>query len=120
MVVTDRFDSSTWAMQVRGEKNPKLEKFFWQCREAVLGTIEPDLYIILDIEPNGARSRRVDRMIGEDRFDERAKDFQIRTRNGFIEFAKTMRSSSVVISAREGPDEIHEKIVAALKKRFRI
>jgi len=110
IVVCDRFDSSTFAMQVRGDKNRDLEKLFWQCREHVLAEKEPDAYIILDGPPHMARSRRHSRGDGEDRFDERKEAYQKRIRAGYLEFAKHIGKKAHVVKADQTPEEVHADI----------
>ncbi len=114
VVISDRFDSSTFAMQIRGDQQKKLEKFFWQTREATLGAFEPDCYIILDTAAGIAKSRRLGRKVGEDRFDERGDAYQRRVRAGYIEFAKTMKGH--VIVANQGPDDIHAQVWKIVEK----
>jgi len=116
-VFCDRFDSSTFAMQVRGEGQKNLEKFFWECREATLGKFEPDLYIILDTPYGLAKDRRTGRKEGEDRFDERGEDYQRKVRAGYKEFAKKV--SGHIIDSSQGPDDIHAQIWRIVEKKIR-
>lgn len=109
-VVSDRFDSSTFAMQVRGDKNKQWEKLFWQCRECTLGKNQPDAYIFIDGPVSLAKSRRGDRSKTEDRFDERSDAYQNSIRKGYKEFAKKMGKRAYVIDAECTPEELHEKI----------
>jgi dTMP kinase len=114
VVFSDRFDSSTFAMQIRGDQQKKMEKFFWQTRKETLGKFEPDCYIILDTASGVARSRREGRKQGEDRFDDRGDAYQRRVRAGYIEFAKRMKGR--VIAANQGPDDIHAQIWKIVEK----
>lgn len=113
-VFCDRFDSSTFAMQVRGDQRPDLEKFFWACRENTLKGFIPDVYIILDAPSGIAKNRRQGRKDGGDRFDERGETYQGRVRDGFKEFAKKMKGH--VVDATQGPDDIHEAIWKIVEK----
>lgn len=117
VVICDRFDSSTYSMQIRGDQRPDLEKFFWTCRKETLGEFVPDLYIILDTASGIAKNRRIGRKQGEDRFDERGGGYQNRVRNGFKEFAKKMKGH--VIDATQGPDDIHEQIWKIVQRKLR-
>lgn len=110
IVVCDRFDSSTFAMQVRGDQNKTWEKFFWECRKLTLGKIEPDAYIFIDGSVELARSRRSDRSKTDDRFDERADVYQNRIRKGYLEFAKKIGHKAYVVKADRTPEEVHEEI----------
>lgn len=109
-VVCDRFDSSTFAMQVRGDQNKGWEKFFWECRKMTLGKCEPDAYIFIDGSVELARSRRSDRSKTDDRFDERADVYQNRIRKGYLEFAKKIGRKAHVVKADRSPEEVHEEI----------
>lgn len=116
IVVSDRFDSSTFAMQVRGDENKGWEKFFWECRKYTLGKTEPDAYILIDGSVELARSRRGDRSKTEDRFDERADAYQNRIRKGYLEFAKKMGKRAYVVGAACTPEELHEKVWTIVAK----
>lgn len=105
IVVSDRFDSSTYAMQVRGEDIHELDNLFWQCRDAVMGRYAPDCYIILDVDTELAHTRREGRRDGEDRFDERNDAYQKRVRNGYREFADRVGPHAHIINANRSPDE---------------
>lgn len=121
-VISDRFDSSTFAMQVRGDRQKSLEKLFWQCREATLGKLMPDVYIMLDTPTELARERRKKRLdrTGSDkyadRFDERDNAYQTRIRAGYKEFAKQLGPKARVLDARRDIIETHQDILKILRK----
>ena len=110
VVISDRFDSSTFAMQVRGEEKDDLEKFFWECRDATLGRFAPDCYIILNVDTRLAHARREGRQAGEDRFDERNDAYQLRVTNGYKEFADRIGPNAHIIDASRTPPEIDTDI----------
>jgi dTMP kinase len=116
IVVCDRFDSSTFAMQIRGDKNKEWEKFFWQCRKVTLGKTQPDAYIFIDGSVELARARRGDRSKTEDRFDERDDAYQNRIRKGYLEFAKKVGKKAHVVHAARTPEEVHERIWKIVQK----
>jgi dTMP kinase len=116
-VFSDRFDSSTFAMQIRGEDQKSLEKFFWECRKATLGKFTPDIYIILDTPHGVAKDRRIGRREGEDRFDERGESYQKKVRAGYKEFAKKV--GGYVLDASQGPDDIHAQVWRIVEKRLK-
>lgn len=109
-VISDRFDSSTYAYQiypvreystvlpqgalrefsngVYGQKAKHLEKLFWQTREVFLRERKPDFYIFLDVEPKVGLQRVAGRKETKTHFDERKLDFHKRVRAGFLEFLK--------------------------------
>ena len=116
VVVSDRFDSSSFAMQVRGDENKDLEKLFWQCRKEVLKKHAPDAYIILDAPVEDARARRGDRSRVEDRFDEREDAYQKRIRKGYLEFAKLVGKKAHVVKALQSPEKVHADIWKIVSK----
>ena len=115
IVITDRFDSSTFAMQVRGEDKGEFEHFFWQCRDLTLGRYAPDCYIILDVDTELAHKRREGRKMGEDRFDDRNDAYQQRVRNGYREFADKVGAHAHLIDANRVPEEIDTDIWRVLE-----
>ena len=119
IVVSDRFDSSTFAMQIRGDQNKKWEKLFWTCREHVLGKTEPDAYIFIDGPVELARERRGERSKTEDRFDERDDAYQNRIRKGYLEFAKKLGKKAHVVHSARKPEEVHEHIWEIVSKTLR-
>ncbi len=110
VVVSDRFDSSTYAMQVRGEEKDNLEHFFWECRDLTLGHFAPDCYIILDTNSELAHTRREGRQLGEDRFDDRNEAYQKRVRNGYKEFTDRIGANAHVLDASRTPEEVDTDI----------
>lgn len=109
-VVCDRFDSSTFAFQIFGEKHPELTKLFWEARAVVLAGNEPDAYIILDIPVAVAERRRAGRPPRKDRFDENPRTFQGRVRTGFQKFAEELGPRAHVVNANRTPQEVDKEI----------
>lgn len=105
-VICDRFDSSTFAFQIVGEKHPELEKLFWEARKAVLGKFEPDAYIVLDIPVLAAEKRRAGRKPQKDRFDEKDRAYQARVQSGFKKFAKVIGPSAHVVNSNRTKEEV--------------
>lgn len=118
VVICDRFDSSTFAMQVRGDKQKSLEKLFWECRGHTLKGAEPDVYIILDAHHGLAKERRTGRGGEEDRFDERESAYQKRVRAGYAEFVRRIGRKAHILDAKGTPEEIHERIWHIVEKRM--
>ncbi len=87
-VVSDRFDSSTYAYQIFGQEAPQLEKLFWDIREIYLRDHKPDLYIFLDIDPELGLKRVASRKKETDHFDRRKLPFHKKIREGYMEFLK--------------------------------
>ncbi|PIT90906.1 dTMP kinase [Candidatus Kaiserbacteria bacterium CG10_big_fil_rev_8_21_14_0_10_49_17] len=58
LVVSDRFDSSTYAYQIFGQEEKQLEDLFWVVRNHYLRGCEPDVYIWIDVDPHVGMRRR--------------------------------------------------------------
>lgn len=96
-VISDRFDSSTYAFQIYGQETLKLSDLFMQVRETYLGETKPDLYIVLDVNPHISVARTSQRRGDKNHFDERDVAFHRRIRNAYRnlppEFPKVIISS---------------------------
>ena len=81
MVICDRFADSTRVYQgaTRGDLRAKVD----QLHEAMIGR-EPDLTLIIDVDPKIALARGLARNSGEDRFEDFGLEFQEKLRAGFL------------------------------------
>jgi dTMP kinase len=100
-VVTDRFADSTRVYQ--GATRGDLRGLVDEIHAAAIG-VEPDLTLILDMDPEVALERGLARGSGEDRFEEFGLSFQEKLRAGFLALARGAPERCVVI---EGPDRSH-------------
>lgn len=109
IVLSDRFADSTRVYQgsVRGELRPLVDAI----HRLVIG-IEPDLTIILDLDPDEARRRFAARGGSETRFERFGPDFQARLRDGFLALAAEYPGRCRVIPAGAAPDAVAERIAA--------
>lgn len=89
VVVCDRFDSSTWAYQIRGQEQNQLVQLFWVMREHYLKPLKnwSIHYIICDVDPRIGLARVQNRGGAATHFDARELEFHERVRAGFLEFA---------------------------------
>lgn len=115
-VISDRFDSSTFAFQIFGEKQPELTKLFWEARKVVLGKYEPDAYIILDIPVVVAEKRRAGRKPTKDRFDDKSRAYQGRVRAGFKAFSKAIGPRAHVVNVNRTQKEVGADMWAIVSK----
>lgn len=115
LVISDRFDSSTFAYNISGQKEVGMEDLFWNIREIVLGDLKPDLYIFLDLDPKIGMERQNRDDIKKDHFDERDAEFKNRVRGGYLEFLDNKKIPSVVVDASGTIDEVFEKIIEQIK-----
>lgn len=105
-VVSDRFDSCSYAYQVHGQECHALEELFWHMREVFLGECVPECYIFFDVEPKIGLARAAARRGFEalNHFDQRSIGFHERIRSGYQSFLT--RVPHVVIDANRPLEEV--------------
>lgn len=131
-VITDRFDSSTFAFQICAEQAPKLKPLFEALRNIVMQKCIPDAYIILDMPADIAKKRRGEDPAGKAVFfDEKPIAYHQRARAGFKKFARGRRllpsappalsylrdSKVFFVNANRTPEEVHEDIMSIVNEQ---
>jgi dTMP kinase len=126
-VISDRFDLSTYAYQVIARKRLELEESFKLlnifARGGVVddgrwvGAIEPDLYILLNVDPEIGLERAVSRRGEITRFDEENLIFHQRVATGLIR-ATYDKSKAVTVDASNEPDEVRKEVLVHIKNIF--
>jgi dTMP kinase len=114
-VITDRFADSTRVYQ--GATRGDLRGLVDDIHARVIG-IEPDLTLILDMDPEVALTRGLARGTGEDRFEEFGLPFQQKLRRGFLALAAEAPDRCVLIDATQPVDAIADAIAAAVAGRL--
>jgi dTMP kinase len=114
-VITDRFADSTRVYQ--GATRGDLRGLVDDIHARVIG-IEPDLTLILDMDPEVALSRGLARRSGEDRFEEFGLAFQHKLRDGFRALAREYPDRCVLIDAGRDADAIATDIEAAVARHL--
>jgi dTMP kinase len=112
-VVSDRFDSSTFAYQIFGQANKRLEKLFWQTREVFLRDQTPQLYIFLDVDPTIGLARVRKRQGEKTHFDSRDLDFHCRVRKGFLKFLDRVPHRK--INAADSPERVKAEFIRCVR-----
>ncbi len=115
VVVTDRFHLSTLAYQGYGRALP-LEDVARMNRFAT-GGLEPDLTVLLDVEPDVGAARRTGRDAGPDRIERAGDAFHRRVLEAYRELAAA-DERIVRLDASPSADEVHSAIVGLLEGRF--
>lgn len=121
VVLSDRFaDSSTvYQGMVRGLG----EELVIQLNRLATSDLEPDLTLVLDLEPDAgvdrARSRNADGDGAESRLDEEPAEFHRLVRAGFLELAELHPARVRVIDAAGAADEVFERVLAELPESLR-
>ena len=114
IVITDRFADSTRIYQgaTRGELRATVDTL----HSLMIGQ-EPDLTIIVDVDPATALERGLARGSGEDRVEDFGLDFQEKLRAGFLALAKAEARCKIVDGDRP-PDVIAEDVWALVTERL--
>ncbi len=107
-VISDRYDSSTYAFQLWGEERDELKPLFDAVRSNLDGfRYYPDLYVFLDLPAEVAYSRRKNDALQEkSKFDIKPVEYHARTRQGFQSFAEHY-GPAMLVNAERTPEEIH-------------
>lgn len=107
-VICDRFTSSTVVYQ--GYAGGVGIETIHLLNDIATGGVQPDLLIILDIDPaEGMRRKHADRM---DRIEGRPLEFHQRVREGFIRHAASLGQRAVVVDGDRAPQDIAADILA--------
>ncbi|MFG6080367.1 dTMP kinase [Paracoccus litorisediminis] len=119
-VITDRFADSTRIYQAA--KNIEMRRMVDDLHALTIG-VEPDLTIILDLDAEIAWNRSKARNASsagpdEDRFEKRGLAFQEILRQGFLSLAKEAPQRFAVIDASGTPDEVYDRLEAAVMARL--
>lgn len=114
-VVTDRFADSTRVYQ--GATRGDLRGLVDAIHAAAIG-VEPDLTLILDMEPAVALERGLARGSGEDRFEEFGLPFQEKLRAGFLKLAEEAPERCVVVDAMADPDSVSRAVAETVDARL--
>lgn len=114
-VITDRFADSTRVYQ--GATRGDLRALVDVIHDAAVA-VEPDLTLILDMDPEVALARGLARDSGEDRFEDFGLPFQQRLRDGFRTLASEYADRCVLIDASVEPDAIARAITAIVDRRI--
>ncbi|HMQ93125.1 MAG TPA: dTMP kinase [Amaricoccus sp.] len=106
-VICDRFADSTRVYQgaVRGDLRAMVDAL----HRLAIG-LEPDLTLILDIDPEVARRRGAERGGVEDRFERFGAEFQHRLRDGFLALAREFPERCRIVPADGAPEAVAERI----------
>lgn len=108
-VVTDRFADSTRVYQ--GVARADLRANVDALHDIAIG-IEPDLTLILDIDPSVSLHRGLARGGPEDRFEQLGAGFQARLRAGFLALAAEFPDRCRVIDASGTAEEVAVLVAA--------
>lgn len=116
IVICDRFADSTLAYQGYGA-GASLSAIR-SIAEAALGGFEPDLTLVLDIDPVVGLERTGKRSAAPDRYERLPLDYHRRVREGFLAIAAGAPDRCVVIDTAPDEDRVAEAVLAEVERRF--
>ena len=111
-VICDRFADSTRMYQ--GLSRGDLRAAVDQLHELMIG-VEPDLTLLIDMEPRAALTRAKARATAEERFEDFGLDLQVRMREGFLSLAREFPDRFRVIDGDTSPEAVAQEVDAALQ-----
>ena len=115
IVICDRFTDSTRMYQ--GMRGPKLRNLVDNLTEEVINC-EPDLTIIIDIDPEISLKRAKSRETAEERFEDFGVDLQKQMRKGFIDLSKEFNFRIKVVNGQQSVDDLAKEIFSLVKARL--
>ena len=121
-VLSDRFHDSTRAYQ--GLTGGVDDKLIGALETLALNGNNPDLTIILDMDPEAAFERVAAREIEEglaqtgDRFEKEELDWHRRLRSAFLAIGEANSDRCVVLSAEQSEDELEAMVWKTMAQRF--
>ncbi|MBD0866658.1 MAG: dTMP kinase [Rhodobacteraceae bacterium] len=112
IVICDRFADSTRVYQglSRGNLRPLVDAL----HSRLIGR-EPDLTLLLDMDPQTALARALDRQATEHRFEHFGVDMQVRIRAGFLALAKEFDDRVQVVNGNQS--DIRQATKAAIARK---
>ncbi|MGY9023084.1 MAG: dTMP kinase [Rhodobacterales bacterium] len=108
MVICDRFADSTRIYQgaTRGDLRSKVDLL----HTTMIGR-EPDITIIIDVEPEVALKRGLARNSGEDRFEDFGLEFQENLRHGFLKLAEEYPFRCHLVDGNRPTEEVFKDVL---------
>lgn len=115
VVISDRFADSTRIYQgaTRGELRPMVD----DLHRLMIGR-EPDITVIIDMDPEAALKRGLARGSGEDRFEDFGLSFQLKLRDGFLRLAQEFPDRCLVVDGNHPVEAVEEAVWRAVSPRL--
>ena len=115
IVICDRFTDSTRMYQ--GIRGPNLRNLVDILDKRVIDC-DPDLTIVIDIDPEISLRRAKSRETSEERFEDFGVDLQKKMRKGFINLSKEFSSRIKVVNGQQSVDDLAKEIFSLVKARL--
>ena len=111
VVICDRFIDSTIVYQ--GMRSPQAKKFSLILFELI--GINPDITFLIDMDPEIALQRALDRATDEDRFENYGINFQRHLRQSFLDIANTHSERIKIIDGNRSPQQVSSQIIESIE-----
>ena len=111
IVICDRFMDSTIVYQ--GMRSPKAKKLSSTLFELI--AINPDITFLIDMEPEIALNRALNRSTEEDRFENYGINFQHELRKNFLDIAYKHSDRIKIINGNRSPEDVAAQIIESIK-----
>ena len=110
-VICDRFSDSTRVYQgvTRGDLRDLVDKL-----DDAMITRQPDITILIDLDPNIGLTRALERSDTEARFEDFGLEMQIKLREGFLSLANEFPKRIMVIDGNRSEAEVAQTIIQLL------
>ncbi|WP_370401092.1 dTMP kinase [Sulfitobacter sp. JB4-11] len=115
VVICDRFADSTRMYQ--GLSRGNLRATVDALHDLMIG-VEPDLTVLIDMNPKDGLSRALGRNGVEERFEEFGEELQEAMRAGFLDLAREYADRFVAIDGARDVDAVAEDVMAAVAARL--
>jgi len=115
VVITDRFADSSRIYQGLGRA--ALGQMVDDLHALVIGQ-EPDLTVLVDMDPDIGLERALGRQGGEERFEGFGVDMQRRMRQGFLDLAAKYPQRIIVINGGQSIEAVQNSIRAVVQDRL--
>ena len=115
IVICDRFTDSTRMYQ--GMRGSKLRDLVDKLTKEVINC-DPDLTIIIDIDPEISLERAKSRNTAEERFEDFGVDLQKKMRRGFLDLSREFSSRMEVVNGQQSVDELAKEIASLVRARL--
>ena len=116
IIICDRFTDSTRMYQ--GMRGPKLKKLVDMLDKEVIGH-DPDLTILIDIDPEIGLTRAKSRETVEERFEDFGLELQKKMRKGFLNLSKQFSNRISVIDGHQSEDNVSKEICSLVKAKLK-
>jgi dTMP kinase len=115
IVICDRFADSTRVYQgvARADLRPMVDQL-----HAMMIGVEPDLTILMDIDPDESLRRGLARVGAEERFESMGNDFQRAIHAGFASLALEFPDRVIRVDGAGTPEDVLPRVIAAAQTRL--